>query len=184
MGGDAGAFEGYPGALRVLPRTRVSDHKGCGRPDELGGPLSESADDVPAHPDGVPALGGVDYRCQVGAVVRGVGWAFDKTRPLGVGCQGSPGADDLCGCLVRCHSVGVDGPMGEGVARLTVGLERSNPGGRVFGLEHRPDYGAALPALLLQATVNRLRPRLDAYNEAALLHGAAVLFVHRQPAAS
>ena len=72
MGGDAGVLEGYAGVLGVLPRTRIADHEGCGGADELGGPLSESADNVPAYPDGVPALGGVDHRCEVGAVVRGV----------------------------------------------------------------------------------------------------------------
>ena len=73
--------------------------------------------------------------------------------------------------------------MGEGVSRLAVGLERANPGGWVFGLEHRPDDGAALPALLLQTPVDRLRARLEAYDETALLHDATVLLVHRQPAA-
>ena len=173
-----------PGVLGVLPRTRIADHKGCGGPDELGRPLSESADNFPAYPDGVPALGGVDYRCEVGAILRGI-MRFSRQAQ----------ADDRHLPALRQERM-TSAAASSGVipSVWTVQWERAYPGWRsalsariLEGGSSDSSIGRTMaPRCRLSFSkppADRLRTRLEAYDDAVLLHDAAVLLVHRQPAA-
>ena len=150
----------------------IANNVGCRGLYDLPDALAEFAQDVPSHPDGVAARWGPDDGRKVpleGLVV------FSG--------QCVPGSDHVPCHLFGAHAVGMDGPVGEGIARLTLGLQRANPPFEICGLEQDACDRAA-PALLLslEPFVNRLWTRLQADHDAGLLHEFAVALVHRNAA--
>ncbi len=88
------------------------------------------------------------------------------------GGETTPGAQDLGRRLLQRQVIGVHGVVGEGVERLPQTLELADAAQGVAVLEQGALRGGARP---LQTAQDRLRPRLQADDEAALAHGPPVL---------